>query len=220
MSIIGGTSASAPIFAGIVTLFNQFTGSSQGNINPALYYLAATAPSAFHDVTTSGNLVYCTTGTTGCGTGSFGFSAGAGYDLASGLGSIDVDKLAVAVKNPPDFTANTPTTSLSLLAGQSGTATITVTPTHGFSGTVGFACSGLPNGSSCSFNPATVTPPVTQTVATIQSGGAGNVNGTIVMTASTGVLAQVSHQAASIALEGSTTLFAVWLKDRESGHLN
>jgi len=33
-----------------------------------------------------------------------------------------------------------------------------VTPQNGFNSAVGFACSGLPSGASCSFNPTTVTP--------------------------------------------------------------
>ena len=60
LSIIGGTSASAPLFAGIVALLNQYTASTGlGNINPSLYQLAATAPAAFHDVTSGDIKVYC-----------------------------------------------------------------------------------------------------------------------------------------------------------------
>jgi hypothetical protein len=46
----------------------------------------------------------------------------------------------------------------SLTADTSGTVTLTVTPQNGFNSTVSFACSGLPAGATCSFNPATVTP--------------------------------------------------------------
>ena len=65
-SIIGGTSASAPVFAGIVTLLNQYLGSSTGlgNVNPMLYSLAATPSNlAFNAVTTGDNTVYCSGGT-------------------------------------------------------------------------------------------------------------------------------------------------------------
>lgn len=41
-------------------------------------------------------------------------------------------------------------------AGNSATSTITVTPLHGFNGTVALSCSGLPSGASCAFNPASV----------------------------------------------------------------
>jgi subtilase family serine protease len=63
LSIIGGTSASAPIFAGSVTLLNQSLSVSGGlgNVNPMLYQLAAnTSYQTFHQVTS-----YCTSGTPG-----------------------------------------------------------------------------------------------------------------------------------------------------------
>jgi subtilase family serine protease len=213
LSLIGGTSASAPVFAGIVTLLNQYTSSAgQGNINPSLYQLAATAPSGFHDVTTGDNKVYCEVGTPAgqlasliCpSTGVIGYSASTGFDLTTGLGSMDVNNFAIALHSPPDFTASSTTTSLNVFAGQSGTATITVAPVNNFTGSVSFGCSGLPSGSSCSFSPSTVTPPgTTTTMATIQTGN--NVaTGTVVVTASTGVLSQMSHQAASIALTTTT----------------
>jgi hypothetical protein len=42
--------------------------------------------------------------------------------------------------------------------GQSGTATIEVTPVNGYSSAVSFSCSGLPAGASCRFSPSSVTP--------------------------------------------------------------
>lgn len=91
----GGTSASAPAFAGLVALLNQYVVANGvqsqpglGNINPALYKLAQTVPSAFHDITTGDNIVPCTGGR-GCVAGHLGFSAGPGYDPVTGLGSVD-----------------------------------------------------------------------------------------------------------------------------------
>lgn len=46
-----GTSAAAPTMAGITALLNQRTRSSQGNLNPLLYRLAAQNPNVFHDTT-------------------------------------------------------------------------------------------------------------------------------------------------------------------------
>ena len=209
-SLIGGTSVSAPVFAGIVTILNQYMNAAQGNINPSLYQLAATAPNSFNDVTVADNKVACQANSPGApqpsalwcpSTGVLGFTAGSGYDLATGLGSMDVNNFALALAAPPDFSASSPTTSLTLLAGQSGTATITVTPINNFTGSVSFACTGLPAGNTCSFNPPTVTPsgaPVT-TTATIQTGGSAT-TATVDITATTGVLSQVSHPAAAIAL--------------------
>ncbi len=90
--IVGGTSASTPVFAGIVTLQNQYLGNKQGNINPILYPLAASNPAAFHDVTTGDNKVPCTKGTPNCPSTppyQFGYNAGTGYDQVTGWGSVD-----------------------------------------------------------------------------------------------------------------------------------
>ena len=216
VSIIGGTSASTPVFAGIVALLNQQTGGPNGNVNPLLYQLAAVAPTAFHDITTGDNKVYCSPNTPGApqpsslwcpSTGVLGFSATPGYDLVTGLGSVDVNNLLTAAVNPPDFTANSTTTSLKLFPGQSGTATITVTPVNNFSGSVSFSCSGL-SGTNCSFSPTTVTPngAAASTTATIV---AGSTAGTLNVTATTGVLSQMSHPAASIALTLATAHFSL-----------
>ena len=95
----GGTSFAAPIFAGMMAVLNQVThAKGQGNINPVLYSLAAnttTYGSAFHDVTTGSNA--CTAGASYCApAGAGSFSATAGYDPATGLGSIDFGKLIAA----------------------------------------------------------------------------------------------------------------------------
>ena len=55
---VGGTSCAAPSFAGIMGLVNQATGAAgQGNINPVLYALAKSLPTAFHDVVKGDNIV-------------------------------------------------------------------------------------------------------------------------------------------------------------------
>ena len=98
---VGGTSVAAPAMAGIVALLNHYlisTGihsqAGLGNINPALYRLAQTTSGIFHDVTGGNNNVPCVSGSPGCSNGSFGVSAGAGYDAATGLGSVDAANLA------------------------------------------------------------------------------------------------------------------------------
>src|SRR6185369_2057348 len=102
MTAVGGTSASAPVFAGMVTLINQAQVSKGltaglGNINPMLYSLAQSAPGAFHDTTVGDNKVPCEIGSPDCvGGTTTGYSAGPGYDLASGLGSVDLTNLVAA----------------------------------------------------------------------------------------------------------------------------
>jgi hypothetical protein len=58
----------------------------------------------------------------------------------------------------PSFSIAASPTSATVTAGSSTTTTITVTPGTGFSSPVNFACSGLPTGGTCTFNPTTVTP--------------------------------------------------------------
>jgi len=57
-----------------------------------------------------------------------------------------------------DFQLSVNPSTLTIVAGQSGTATFTVTPQNGFNSQVSFACSGLPSEAACSFSPASVTP--------------------------------------------------------------
>lgn len=68
--VIGGTSAVAPLWAGLIALANAQNGSDAGFVNPALY--AANGASAFRDITLGNN---------------GGFSAGPGWDACTGLGS-------------------------------------------------------------------------------------------------------------------------------------
>jgi subtilase family serine protease len=96
LTVAGGTSFAAPIFAGMLALINQKAGyaTGQGLINTTLYKLAAdssTYASAFHDVTSGNN--NCTAGATLC-SATTGFSAGTGYDEVTGLGSVDLSNLA------------------------------------------------------------------------------------------------------------------------------
>ncbi|HEY4709115.1 MAG TPA: S53 family peptidase [Candidatus Acidoferrales bacterium] len=178
----GGTSVSTQVFAGIMALVDQKNESSEGLINPVLYTLAATGgntctsaanPSSsciFYDVADgSTNAMPCLTGSPNCLTVTggdaigviTGFTAGAGYDLATGLGSMNVANLvnAPTVWNTAtsthgvDFTLSltdpsTPPTITT--AGGTGTASVTVTAENGFTGVVTLACSDLPSGVTCS----------------------------------------------------------------------
>lgn len=110
----GGTSFSSPIMAGIQALVNQKMGANQGNPNPVYYTMAVTSPSAFHDVTLGDMVVNCASSTNCYGYvanqhGRMGtpdgalstsssvltpaYGAAAGWDFATGLGSVDAYKL-------------------------------------------------------------------------------------------------------------------------------
>lgn len=81
----GGTSAAAPLWAGLTALADQLAGRDLGSVNPALYRIAA-GPlygPAFHDVTTGTNTVVVG------GVTYTGYPAGPGWDPVTGLGSPD-----------------------------------------------------------------------------------------------------------------------------------
>jgi hypothetical protein len=61
-------------------------------------------------------------------------------------------------KFPATFTLSAANPSLALSPGSSATDMLTAAPKHGFNSQITFACSGLPAGVTCTFNPATVTP--------------------------------------------------------------
>ncbi len=95
--IFSGTSASAPAFAGILALVLQTTGQNGlGNANRLLYPLAQTNPEVFHDVATGDTFMPCSQDAPDCRNGKMGYAAGAGYDMSTGLGSVDVAKLLAA----------------------------------------------------------------------------------------------------------------------------
>jgi len=147
----GGTSAAVQSFAGIMALVNQRYGR-QGNANYVLYPMAAksgascnssTAPVTnstciFYDVTVGNNSVICHGGSPNCSNtsttsgqygimvsgGSAAYPTATGYDLATGLGSVNVANL---VNNwTSTFTPSTTTLSLS-----TSPVTNPITLTHG-----------------------------------------------------------------------------------------
>jgi len=91
-NIIGGTSEATPIMAGIVALADQQAGHRLGLINPALYALGALSQ---HGVPNTG-IVDITSGNNSFA-GVTGYDATAGYDLASGWGTIDAAQFVRAL---------------------------------------------------------------------------------------------------------------------------
>jgi kumamolisin len=83
--VIGGTSAVAPLWAGLIALINESIGKPAGFINPLLYQNASIAAD-FHDVTSGNNGAY---------------SAGPGWDACTGLGSPIGIQVATALGVPP-----------------------------------------------------------------------------------------------------------------------
>jgi hypothetical protein len=146
VNLVSGTSASAPSFAGIMALVDQNRGR-QGQADYTLYRLAAaenayptqcngsnpTTPPAttciFNDVTVGNNVVPGEVGTQ--------YQANAGYDLTTGLGSVNVANLVTAwgaSTFSPTTTAlklNSAVTPITVLHGTPVNVSISVTPNSG-----------------------------------------------------------------------------------------
>jgi hypothetical protein len=211
--LVGGTSAAAPTFAAIMALIAQKRNSRQGQANFVLYPLAAaqnpancnssSSPQAqciFNDVTVGNNNV----------PGQVGSPATAGYDLATGWGSVNAASLAANWQNIT-FRSTVTTLGLSstnLTHGQPVTASVGVAPSVGAgtptgdvsllaAGSVGVNLGNLGNGTVSASVPTL--PGGTYSV-TASYGGDATFGGSI----STGVPVTINPEA-------STTAFSAFL---------
>ena len=161
---VSGTSASTPAFAGIMALVGQTNMVRLGQPNYVLYRLAAaeklsscnassiTVPVAsnciFNDVTVGNNAV---PGVPGYGTPTAPYQSGTGYDLATGLGSVNVSNL-ISQWNSVTFNATTTNFSITPATAVHGTplnVTVQVSPTSGTgtpSGYIWLVQNGYPQG--------------------------------------------------------------------------
>lgn len=152
--IFAGTSLATPAFAGMVAILNQYSvakgfqaKAGEGNINPMLYSLSISAPAAFHDITSGNNIIPCAYQSPDCSKGSYGYNAQPGYDLATGLGSVDATNLitqwngksarvstaTTLTATPANFTRNTNTVLMATVKAPAGAV---------FGGTISFVFGG------------------------------------------------------------------------------
>jgi hypothetical protein len=184
---IGGTSVASPAMAGVMALINQKTGAAQGNPNTQLYQLAAKqsygACSAegppgsscyFNDIDAGDysqpgtNAQPCLAGSPNCTVMNSGdslgilsgYNSGTGYDLATGLGSLNVANVVnawVSDKGTATATVTVTPAQGSVTVNQSLNVTVTVTGSSGTpTGTVtltggGYTSSGTLSGGSYTF---------------------------------------------------------------------
>ena len=181
---VGGTSAATPLFAGMLGLLNQYLGTKGaskpglGNINPVLYRMAQSTKDVFHDIKTGDINVPCAQGTPGCVNGLLGYSAGPGYDLATGLGSADGYRLVT------EWSAGqASTTSLSASAATLGvsdsvtlTATVTGTGSTAPTGSVAFLVNDVNIGSAALSASGSHASASLGTTALAIAGGNGTIN--------------------------------------------
>jgi hypothetical protein len=163
---VGGTSVSSPAMAGIMALVVQKAGKAQGLANTMLYKLAAKDNRSscnsstvkngnscvFYDVTFGTNAVPCIPGTLNCVTNTSGDEVGIisgyattpGYDLATGLGSVNAYNLVNAwvgsgSTTPASLTVSPTTVSFASTAANATSAAQTVTLKNSGSATVTFS---------------------------------------------------------------------------------
>ena len=91
---VGGTSAVAPLWAGLIALFNQSQGKSLGYLNPTLYQNVGESGGAFHDITSGNNGDY---------------KAAVGWDPCTGWGSPNGAALLTALSGSAPSPDPTPT---------------------------------------------------------------------------------------------------------------
>ena len=148
----GGTSFAAPMWAGYMALVNQQAvangNPTLGFINPIIYPLGLGSgyDTDFHDITSGSN----------------GYPAVTGYDLATGWGSPNgtglIDALA-GTSSSPNFTISGSPTSVSVVQGNNGISTITTAVSGGFDSSVALSATGQPTGVTVSFSPTPILAP-------------------------------------------------------------
>ena len=109
----GGSAAAAAVFAGVAAVIAAKDGP-QGNLAPRLYQLSRRT-GIFADAEQGNARLSCLSGSPGCdASGLIGFEATAGYDLATGLGSIDAGKLVGEWATPDAVGTGATTVTLSV----------------------------------------------------------------------------------------------------------
>jgi subtilase family serine protease len=183
LAAVGGTSAASPSFASLMALVVQKVGTAQGNANTVFYSLGQSqfggGPAVYHDTTSGNNSV----------PGVVGFNAGAGYDQATGWGSVDASTLVNSWPTPsPDFTLAASPASQSVNQGITANYTVTLTALNGFANSVTFSISSLPAGAAATFTPASLTGSGTSALAISTTASTPIGNYPLTITGTDGVL--------------------------------
>ena len=123
------------------------TGKTLGFINPALYTtgLSSSYDTDFHDITSGSN----------------GYPATVGYDLATGWGSPNGANLLNALTGGQSgtFTISAKPASITVAPGSGAHAKITTTVSGGFDAAIALTASGQGRGVSVTFNPTSIAAP-------------------------------------------------------------
>ncbi|MBV9303070.1 MAG: peptidase S53 [Acidobacteriaceae bacterium] len=200
---VGGTSLSAPRWAGFLALANQQAdGFPIGFLNPIIYAIGRGSKydEDFHDIVSGNNF--------NSGSPDL-FQAVDGYDLVTGWGSPNGRDLLNAlgpVPTGPNFAVTASPDTLKLKQGEDGTSEITVTFLNGFHGTVDLtvAILGQHPGVTAHIDPASITSSGVSTLTVTTTGEAPGGNLPIVITGRSGGVTQTAY--VTLALPGFTLI--------------
>lgn len=198
----GGTSFAAPMWAGYIALVNQQLASNgqptTGFINPTIYAQNVTSSygTDFHDVTS---------GTSGS------YTAVTGYDLVTGWGSPNAGLIAAltGTTQSASFTLAASPTSVSVTAGNAGSATISATVSGTLSAGIGLSAT-VPSGwPTPSFSPSSLSSSGTSssTMSFTVPAGTASGNYTIKVTGTSGTTTETTTLTVSVT--GTTASFSL-----------
>ena len=216
LTLAGGTSFATPIFAGMMAILNQQKGytTGQGLLNPMLYSLASnstTYGTAFHDVTSGNNECPSSLGTTYCtGGATSSYAAATGYDLATGLGSVDLSNLVTAWPantGTPKIATTTKATAASASPSLKTDDVITITVAQvGASGTPTGTVNLSIDGAGSSYCTATTTNPCTLIPVTLSSSGTATYKANFATCGVHTIVAQYAGDATNAPSTGSVSV--------------
>jgi subtilase family serine protease len=201
LNSVGGTSAAAPSFAGLMALVDQKVGASQGLINSILYPLAvnqaAVGAAVFHDIQSGNNSV----------PGVTGFSATTGYDLASGLGSVDANLLVnhwTDKAGAASIALSASSATLTVPLGKTGQTTITSTASASLKSAVTLVTSGAPTGVTAVFASSTIASPGSGSDVLTVTASSSATPGTYALTVAATGAGQTAKLAISVVIPAPT----------------
>jgi kumamolisin len=196
----GGTSFAAPMWAGYLALVNEQAvengNHTIGFINPSLYTIGAGSSydSDFHDITSGSN----------------GYSATTGYDLATGWGSPNGSGLINALaasSSGSGFSLSASPASVAVAQGGNGASAITSTVTGGFDSPISLSATGQPTGVTVTFSPTSIPGAGTSTMTL--SVGSSTATGTYNITVTGTSGSTVETTTVSLTVTGTNPNFTI-----------
>ena len=194
LAIVQGVSGTSTITVNALSGFN-------GTVNLSASGLPAGVTAAFNPTSTTGTstltLTASSTATTGTATLTI---SGASGNLFSST------TLSLTVNPPPNFSLTASPNNLTITQGSTGSSAITVNSLNGFNSSVALSASGLPNGVTASFSPASTTSTSTLTLAASGTATTGTV--TVTINGTSGALTKTTTLSLTVRL--LPTLPSVW----------